>query len=78
MKKFISFILKFAAVMSFLCAIGYWLAYFFSATERKSYMVMNSDFDNNPILEEETEEQDAPKSCGCNDAVCAVDMCMPY
>lgn len=74
MKKMISFILKFVAIMSFLCAIGYWLAYFFSATQRKCCMVMKSDFDDEFDSNEETDEQ----SCGCNDAVCAVDMCMPY
>lgn len=74
MKGFISFTLKFLAVMAVIAAVVYWLNYFLAAAGKKICLT--------DILPKKKSDEDAEvtvaASCGCNDAVCAVDMCMPY
>ncbi len=74
MKGFISFTLKFLAVMAVVAAVAYWLNYFLTAAGKKVCL--------KDILPKKkaTEETETPitTACSCNDAVCAVDMCMPY
>ena len=73
MKGFISFMLKFIAVMAVLAAAAYWLNYFLAAAGKK---ICLKDLMSKKALKEEVPASES--SCSCNDAVCAVDMCMPY
>lgn len=74
MKGFISFTLKFLAVMAVVAAVAYWLNYFLAAAGKKICL-------KNILPKKKSQEVEvsvATPACGCNDAVCAVDMCMPY
>lgn len=74
MKGFISFTLKFLAVMAVVAAVAYWLNYFLAAAGKK---ICLKDILPKKALKEDAEAP-ASGACSCNDAVCAVDMCMPY
>ena len=80
MKKFFSFFMKFIAVMSVLAAIAYWVYYFLSATGHRTCMMFKSNFtdDETPPIDAHESAAPAPSTCEHGDAVCAVDMCMPY
>ncbi len=75
MKGFISFTLKFLAVMAVVAAVAYWLNYFLAAAGKK---ICLKDILPKKEADEKVIEAPTSASCGCNDAVCAVDMCMPY
>ena len=74
MKNFISFMVKFIAVMAVIAAAAYWLSYFLAASGKKLTFSVK---DILPKKKADVPVEQAP-SCSCNDAVCAVDMCMPY
>ena len=72
MKNFISFIFKFIAIAVAIAAAAYWLNHFLTASGKKELLKNKL-----PSAEKDISEDNTP-SCSCNDAVCAVDMCMPY
>ena len=74
MKNFLSFMLRAIAVLAAVAAVAYWLSYFITAAGKKQELF--SAFAKKSDPEPEPENNSAPRSCG--DAVCAVDMCMPY
>ena len=79
MKKFFSFFFKLIAVMSVLAAIAYWVYHFLSVTGNRTCMMFKSNFTDDETPQADAEKSDAPEfACEDGDAVCAVDMCMPY
>lgn len=81
MKNFVIFMVKFITVLTVLAAIGYWLNYFLKATGKAELCVkaIKKLFSNKETADISAPTESTPQSsCNCNDAVCAVDMCMPY
>jgi len=77
MKGFISFMLKFIAVVAILAAALYWLNYFLAAMGKKNFCIKEL-LPKKELKEKAVQQSETPASCNCNDAICAVDMCMPY
>lgn len=76
MKSIVSFFVRFAVIVGVLAAAAYWLSYFFAATGKRFCFLFGNALPDDSELPKK-EEEPAP-SCGCEDAVCAVDMCMPF
>ena len=80
MKKFITLMVAFVAFAAVVATIAYWMSYFMAAKGEKLHFSVK---DILPKKKDSTSEEPQPSSddapsCSCNNAVCAVDMCMPY
>lgn len=79
MKKFFSFFFGFVAIVSLVAAVAYWVYHFLSAANRCPRIMFQSNFTDDDAPSPDTAEvKEACTSCDAGDAVCAVDMCMPY
>ena len=81
MKNFISFMIKFITIVTVLAAFAYWINYFLKASGKFELLVKSVKKVFSKKQEPEIMEPislPTQNTCNCNDAVCAVDMCMPY
>ena len=81
MKKMVGFFVKLSVVIAVLAAAAYWLSYFLAATGKKFCFMFGNSLpdDTEPAAENPASAPAQPAApCSGADAVCAVDMCMPY
>ena len=81
MKNFISFMIKFITLCTVLAAFAYWINYFLKASGKAELL---AEAARKIFQKKQSAEAIEPiaipsqSTCNCNNAVCAVDMCMPY
>ncbi|MEG2377954.1 MAG: hypothetical protein RSC43_06325 [Clostridia bacterium] len=75
MSKVAMFLLKFLLVMSAIGAALYWFSYFLAATGQR----LSFSCGRIPAKPAQADDEAASEvSSPCGDAVCAIDMCMPF